>query len=601
MPRVSKVTREDRQSGRTYLCRSRKRFNPNKIIKDETTTKSASSKKIKFNTSASVVEDVEKHYRIVDFLLVFSTIASLVKCAQCDGSVEFKSCKKEGLGFQIQVKCANCDPRFIPSSEKSGHRYEINTRFAFVMRTLGLGLAGCNKFCGLMDMASSFLSKPSYGDLMKSICCSIKTTGKKFLVSAADEEKQQTRAHSESDILTVSGDGTWHKQGFSSAFGVTSLIGYWSGKVIDIFISSSQCQACKLWRNKLNTVEFDEWYEEHIANDECQANHTGPSGNMEVNAVIELFRRSEKNYGAKIGTYIGDGDSKTYGNLVKAKPYGENFLINKKECVGHVQKRMGKRLRDLVAKTVEDTVVKTGKNAGKKRNLKILGGKGKLTGKVIDNLTRYYGAAIRNNCDSLEGMKNAIWATFYHQQSTDDNPQHHRCMSGENSWCRYQKALATTGVENFKHDYTPLPQDVIQAIKPIYEDLSKDELLERCLGGFTQNANESLNQLIWRIAPKKLSGSRQIVEFASYVATCTFNEGAGAFLTFLSDMNVSVGPSAHDYVTFADNNRIDRAEIQANQQSKEARITERLARKEAQDIDDAAGSLLYGAGIDDSV
>lgn len=53
---------------------------------------------------------------------------------------------------------------------------------------------------------------------------------------------------------------------------------------------------------------------------------------MEVNAVIELFRRSVKNYGAEISNYIGDGDSKTYGNLVKAKPYGENFTINKKEC-----------------------------------------------------------------------------------------------------------------------------------------------------------------------------------------------------------------------------------------------------------------------------
>ncbi|CAH1115698.1 unnamed protein product [Psylliodes chrysocephalus] len=199
-------------------------------------------------------------------------------------------------------------------------------------------------------------------------------------------------------------------------------------------------------------------------------------------------------------------------------------------------------------------------------------------------------------------MKNAIWATFYHQQSTDDNPQHHKCMSGENSWCPYQKALATTGEENFKHDYTPLAEDVIQAIKPIYEDLSKYELLKRCLGGFTQNANESLNQLIWRIAPKKLSGSRQIVEFASYVAACTFNEGAGAFLTFLSDMNVSVGPSAHDYATFADSNRIDTAaEIQAEQKSKEGRMKQRLERQEAEDIDNAAGSLFYGAGIYNSV
>lgn len=245
--------------------------------------------------------------------------------------------------------------------------------------------------------------------------------------------------------------------------------------------------------------------------------------------------------------------------------------------------------------------MKTGKNAGKTRRNKLLGGKGKLTGKVIDNLSHYYGAAIRHNCNSLEEMKNAIWATFYHQQSTDDNPQHDNCPSGENSWCPCKKALATTRVKNFRHNYTPLPENVLQAIKPIYEDLSRDEFLERCLGGFTQNANESLNQLIWRIAPKKLSGSKQIVEFASYVAACTFNEGAGAFLTLLSDMNISVGPSAHEYARLEDSNRIDRAEIQAEQQSKEARIKQRLEKKEAEDIEAAAGSLLYGAGIDDSV
>ena len=337
---------------------------------------------------------------------------------------------------------------------------------------------------------------------MKSICSNVKTTAEKFLLSAAHEEKQKTRENSESDTLTVSGDGTWQKQGFSSLFDVTSLIGYWTGKVIDIFICSLYCLLCKLWGNRLNTAEFEEWHEEHINNGECQANHTGPSGNMEVGAVIEMFRRSEKQYGAKISNYIGDGDSKTFSNLVEAKPYRENFTINKKECVGHVQKRMGKRLRDLVKNTIVDKVVKTGKNSGKKRRSKVLGGKGKLTGKVIDNLSRYYGAAIRHNCDTIQNMKDAIWATFYHQQSTDEKSQHDKCLSGENSWCPYKKVLATTGVENFKHNYHALPPDVIVAIKLIYDDLSKDKLLERCLGGFTQNANESLNGLIWRIAPK---------------------------------------------------------------------------------------------------
>ena len=125
----------------------------------------------------------------------------------------------------------------------------------------------------------------------------------------------------------MSGDGTWQKEGFSSLFGVTSLIGYWSGKVIAIYVSNLYCQPCKLWEIKLNTAEFEEWHEEHIDNNECQANHTRPSGNMEVSAVIEMFCRSEEKYGLKISNYIGDGDNKTYGNLVEAIPYGENFTI----------------------------------------------------------------------------------------------------------------------------------------------------------------------------------------------------------------------------------------------------------------------------------
>ena len=75
----------------------------------------------------------------------------------------------------------------------------------------------------------------------------------------------------------------------------------------------------------------------------------------------------------------------------------------------------------------------------------------------------------------------------------------------------------------YKHDYDPLPSEVSSAIKPIYEDLSKEELLERCVGGFTQNNNESLNQLIWKITPKILPAGSKIVEIAACIAAGTFN------------------------------------------------------------------------------
>ena len=116
---------------------------------------------------------------------------------------------------------------------------------------------------------------------------------------------------------------------------------------------------------KIDTAEFEEWKEEHIENEQCTANHTGASGNMEVSSIIEMFKRSIVKHGLRYVNYIGDGDSKTYSGILKAKPYGENFVVNKKECVGHVQKRMGTRLRDLVKKTVEEKIV-NGKKTQKK-------------------------------------------------------------------------------------------------------------------------------------------------------------------------------------------------------------------------------------------
>ncbi|EFN81405.1 hypothetical protein EAI_00125, partial [Harpegnathos saltator] len=74
-------------------------------------------------------------------------------------------------------------------------------------------------------------------------------------------------------------------------------------------------------------------------------------------------------------------------------------------CVNHVAKRMGTRLRNI------------------KKTTKGLGGKGKLTASVIKDLTIYYGLAIRRHSDSLENMRKAIWATYLHKCSTDENPQ----------------------------------------------------------------------------------------------------------------------------------------------------------------------------------
>ncbi|KFM60244.1 hypothetical protein X975_12781, partial [Stegodyphus mimosarum] len=57
--------------------------------------------------------------------------------------------------------------------------------------------------------------------------------------NAADEEVQLTGSMD----LTVSEDGTWKTRGYSSRFGVTSIIGSETGKVIDRY--SANCKGFK--------------------------------------------------------------------------------------------------------------------------------------------------------------------------------------------------------------------------------------------------------------------------------------------------------------------------------------------------------------------
>ena len=90
-------------------------------------------------------------------------------------------------------------------------------------------------------------------------------------------------------------------------------------------------------------------------------------------------------------------------------------------------------------------------SSGKKTGI-VLGGRGhgKLTQAAIIKYTAYYGKAVRAHPNNLDAMRDAVRATFYHAICTDETPQHDRCPVGDDSWCFYQKALAT-GQETGPH------------------------------------------------------------------------------------------------------------------------------------------------------
>lgn len=543
---------------------------------------STSAKKLHSSKDIDFPISNEFGYCILNFFAVFSTIASLVICKNCKSNIKFSQTPNRGLGFKIYVKCS-CNEVYIDSSPFINKAYEINRRIVFVLRLLGVRREGLNLFCSLMDISQGIAANTYYACLENIYVATSAVYSCILKQAVEDEKKKNEEAGNVATHLTVSSDGTWKRRGFSSLFGVSILVGKYSKKVVDAVIKSSFCQACNLWNKKKddNINEYNEWYETH--EETCSINNEGSASKMEIDAVTEMFLRSKEKHGVLYMKYIGDGDSKTFRRILNVNPYGDEATVVKKECVGHVEKRMGTRLRDA-----------------KKKNQDIGDeGAGKLTDKVIGELTTYYGLAIRRHPDSVEEMRKAIWATYYHKSSTDNKPQHQNCPPGEKSWCKWRKAEAERTLANFRHNNPPLTDKVLEIIKPIYEDLSSDELLERCLGAEAQNNNESLNSLIWTFAPKHIHSGTKIVEIATFLAVIIFNEGFMPILKVMNVMGVIIGQQAEMYANSRNEACITRSERYSTDFARDERINRREEKAALQDLYEQEEGSLFGPGLAD--
>ena len=274
----------------------------------------------------------------------------------CGKKVEFAKSELKGLGFQLEIIC-NCEKSEpIPSSPKIQSGYEINRRIVYAMRLIGVGFSGLLNFCGLMDISASALSLNGYYNCLRHIHIAVKAVSKIVFKKAAKEEQTKNKEKGlPEDRLTVSGDGSWPKRGFTALLGILSLTGKYTNKVIDVVVKSKICQACSYYSQKFpeNTPEFDAWFTEHCETGKCTRDHDGSAGFIEVEGVEEMFLRSMKQYGVMYEYYIGDGDSKTFKRLEEIKPYGEVLEVNKKACALHVGKsiyRRGKEAKKTLQK-----------------------------------------------------------------------------------------------------------------------------------------------------------------------------------------------------------------------------------------------------------
>lgn len=131
-----------------------------------------------------------------------------------------------------------------------------------------------------------------------------------------------------------------------------------------------------------------------------------------------------------------------------------------------------------------------------RKQVKGIGGRGGLKRTGILNIQGHFVAAIRSSAGNVCAMKKAVMAIWEHR-----NKQHNN--SGQ--WCPAKKQNGGDPDKN--------------TLPPVFDTLSDDSLLQKCVHGGTQNTNESFHRLIWEWSPKTAFCGHGHIELAVADAT----------------------------------------------------------------------------------
>jgi hypothetical protein len=502
---------------------------------------------------------------IFDLNLLVTSLTNSLACKLCKGEVTIteKVSMRCGLASCFVIHCNVCEAETVFWNSDMYKKkdkltlFDINTRLFYGMRCIGRGLTATKTLCGILNISPPLCRTKTLLREVGKALQSVADESMKKAVFEAVEQNETTEENSLGLDIPIAFDATWQKRGHVSKNACATITSFDTGKVLDVEVLSKYCHTCTLKKANADAPN-------HI----CMKNYDGSSGGMETVAAVSMFHRSQQTRGVRYTKFLGDGDSSAFITVCNSKPY--NTDICKLECIGHVQKRMGTRLRKL----------KSAKSGVKLSDGKTLKGAGRLPDSLIDKIQDYYGKAIRNNCNNLDGMIKAVWAIWFHRISTDEKPQHHLC---DENWCGYKKAQVKG--ETYKHK--PTPEPVMLEIKPIFRDLASKELLKKCLHGKTQNVNESFNNVVWSRVPKNTFVGKETLDLGVWDAVCTYNDGCVSRLSVLKQCGIKdIGKNTEAAMNDTDILRIKKAQIAAQQVTKEARTARRRRRLMLNDPDE---------------
>lgn len=175
------------------------------------------------------------------------SLVNSMKCPGCDlrGSYGFKVTKRLGLSYYISFVCSCANViRFVTGNRlqrpSKSQMTDLNMTSILAASLVGVQRRGLEKFFGAMGILPP-VQIESYQQYEQQLFASVHKEAENSTKVAAEE----ARAHFQSNDITVSIDGTWLTQGFSSLHGVGTVVSASDlPKVLDYEVLSRHCSEC---------------------------------------------------------------------------------------------------------------------------------------------------------------------------------------------------------------------------------------------------------------------------------------------------------------------------------------------------------------------
>ena len=542
--------------------------------------------------------DISKGYRLIDLECLSEALLHVHKCPT-GGLTVVDENKNNGSCATLTFMCTSCGEKSSMLTSKQvnvgrGKAFDVNRRAVLAMSEQGKGREALASFCGIMGMQPPSASN-SWMMHKEFICnTSMKLMQEEFIEAGQrlrKQLKQDDDSITESSELevTVSFDGTWHHRGFKSSNGVGVAMSVDTGEILDAVVLSKTCSTCQKHRAEKTPEEFEIWQLQHKNDGECEQNFDGPSANMETAASKILWARSVQLHNMRYMKMLSDGDNKTLASLNEQLPYGPDAVIEKVDCVNHVHKRLGTGLRNLL-----------------KTSPHIKGGRGGLTKAMIDKLSQYYRGAIMCHATktkepgeiklAVSNMKQAIMASLCHNVYNKDASEQHKYCS--DLWCKW-KQDQRDGTESYDHSSQKskrLPENYLSHMIGLYERLSEERLLKRCLPGLTQNQNEAFNSTIWQRCPKERYFGAKSVNLALASASMSWNIGKASQTKLLNALNLAIFPYTLQAFVRKDKKRIENAKNASSAKQKLKRKSKKTEQSRQEKIARRQHGVDYAPG-----